>query len=149
MHLPVGTASGGENNKSNLLPNINKIAGITSLFLGTVNNILTQTRLGSNISYYLLNNKAFLNSVNYFKSVGYWASGLSIGTDVLMSYAGQKSWAETGINTSVAAVAFYVGGWPGIGISLIYNGTKLQIEQYQNVPPHMDKHWRRYSPGPY
>ncbi|NOR86434.1 MAG: hypothetical protein GQ527_02375 [Bacteroidales bacterium] len=53
------------------------------------------------------------------------------------------------INSTVTAAALYIGGWPGIALTLIYSGVKLQIDQYQNVPPHMDKHWRRYSPSPY
>jgi len=145
--IPYGSAGGGDDD--NLLSSINETSGIISLLSGTINNFVTQTRLGSDVAYYLSNNKAFLNSAKYVKSIGYWAAGLGIGTDVMMSYTGSQSWTETGINAAVTGVALYIGGWPGIGISLMYNGIKLQIEQYQNVPSDMDKHWRRYSPGPY
>jgi hypothetical protein len=126
-----GQAGGGDDK---IISSINTIASVISLTTGAVSNTLRLTEIGSDIAYFLSNSKFFLTSVEYLKPVGYWASGLTVATDIIQSTTGQQSWTETGFNTAVTGIAIGVGGWPGLIIQLDYIGAKTYMRTLNEHP---------------
>ena len=110
------------------------ISNVSSLVVGAVSNTITSTRIGSNITYSLLNSKVFLTSVKNLKPFGYGATGVGVFSDFYLSKTGQQSWTETGINTGVTIGAMIIGGWPGFIIQLDYYGAKTYMRTINEHP---------------
>ena len=125
---------GGDVSESKTVSKINAVAGVTSLTMSVISNTLTSTRLGSDIAYSLSNSKIFLTSVKYLKPVGYGASVVSVGTDVILSIDGSQSWTETVINSGVTIGTIFIGGWEGVVIQLDYQGAKFYIKTSREHP---------------
>jgi len=129
--ISVGQSDGGGNE---IVSTINMISNVSSLVVVAVSNTITSTRIGSNITYSLLNSKVFLTSVKNLKPFGYGATGVSVLTDVGLSINGQQSWTETGINSGVTIGAMIVGGWYGVAVQLDYQAAKLYLRTTREHP---------------
>lgn len=128
------TPSNNSGSQGNTAQTVNTVANVVGLTAGATKEILQIPNVGYNIA----NNPTLLKGVNYLKPVGYWATGISVGSDVVLSVNGQQSWTETGVNTAVTGVAIGVGGWLGVLIQLDYMAAKAYIKTVTKHPEYFE-----------
>jgi len=123
-----------QNATSNTTNNTVQIINTISNIAGTTAGIVKEVAQIPAVGYAIAFSPTLLKELNYLKPISNWTMVLSVGTDVLLSINHQQPWTETGLNTAVTAVAFGVGGWPGVGIQLDYQASKLYFKTAKEHP---------------
>jgi hypothetical protein len=125
-----------------LIQTLNDVSNYTGIVLSAAQQTIQNTKVGSNVAYWLSGNTKVLNGINNtFKYTPYVGLGITVLTGTYLSTeinpkTGQpyQSWAETGTDIGVNIATIYMGaqygGWYGAGAAVFYLGVKTNV-QYQ------------------
>jgi hypothetical protein len=149
-YLPTPISSSGET--ANPAQTINNVNSIINVFLTSAQATLQTTRIGSNLSFVIANNKLALNGVtNGLKFAPYIGLGVTTLTGSYLSKTinpttgrPYQSWLETGFDSGASAATIVIaakyGGWFGAGAAMLYIGGKEGIKaNVRTVRKHPDR----------
>jgi len=121
---------------------VNNASNYAGIVVSAVQQTMQNTKVGSDVAYYLSGNMKVLNTINNaFKYAPYVGLGTTVLTGTYLSRninpaTGQpyQSWAETGTDIGMNIATIYIGaqygGWYGAGAAVFYLGVKINV-QYQ------------------
>lgn len=115
--IRVATSQGG------ILKNLNSGFSAAGTIAGA-GEIFTWVNAGDRITYTTINGaKAWVSTekvAGALHAAGNLTLGAGVAIDVILSFAGEQSWGETLLNTTVGLGAVLIGGVPGIVIGVGY-----------------------------
>ena len=104
---------------------IDQISDYIATSTATLSNIITSTKIGSDIAYEISNSKILTEGSRLLKPLGYIAAFYGTYYDFQLAKNGEMSWEEFSLNTIVTASALAIGGWWGLGLVGLYEAEKM------------------------
>ncbi len=146
LTTPTPTASSNSSknsgNSRSPMQTVNDVNTATGIVLSAAQQTIQNTKVGSDVAYWLSGNTKALNGVsNTFKYAPYVGLFVTVGTGTYLAKTidpttnqPYQSWVETGADIGVNVATIYIGaqygGWYGAGAALFYIGVKTNV-QYQ------------------